>query len=239
MADLTANRMDINLYSTSYLHYYTFDIPKLLEKYLLCVPWQAFAELGCGDGALLYALNAKGYFISKNITAIDISKDRVCAAQSIDPGIKCFEDDVCCIKTLEDGTIDFLVSKQVIEHVPDELSMLNEMARILKKNGTIYFSTVFKNKRAWYFYRCNGKWVLDPTHVREYTDEDCLRNLIACSGLNILESKKTLFWFPLADFICKRIGLGRSIYQKKGMHFLRRFKIPILGYYEWEMILTK
>lgn len=239
MAGVTDSCMDIDKYSTSYLHYYTLDIPVLLEKYLKQKPWQTFAELGCGDGGLLYALNKTGYFKDKDVFAIDISRDRVNVAQKIDPSIKCFEDDVCHIKNIKDHYIDFLVSKQVIEHVLEEESMLKEIARILKNNGIVYFSTVYKKKFAWYFYRCNGRWVLDPTHIREYTNEKSLTDLFAGSGLKIVESKKTLFCFPLTDFICKRMGLGRDAYKYKGMRFLRNFKIPIFGYYEWEMILTK
>ncbi len=239
MAGLTGSCMDINKYSASFLHYYTLDIPALLEKYLKQVKWQTFAELGCGDGALLYALSKGGYFKDKQACAVDISSERVLAAQKIDRSVKCFQGDVCDIKDISNGSVDLLVSKQVIEHVENEERMVKEVSRVLNESGVAYFSTVFKKRYAWYFYRCKGKWALDPTHVREYMEESPLLELFAKHGLRVLESKKTLFWFPVTDFIFKRLKSGRNIYHSKFLNLLRKLKLPIPGYYEWEMVLKK
>ncbi len=239
MAVIKDTCMDINTYSTSYLHYYTSEIPKLLKEYLDRCTWSSFVELGCGDGALLDALSKRGYFRGKTAFAIDISCERLNFARSIDPSIKCFQDDVCHIKNLSDESADFIVSKQVIEHVQEEESMVSEISRVLRCSGTAYVSTVFKKKFAWYFHRCNGRWVLDPTHIREYTKESGLLELFVKHGLKVLENRKSLFWFPVTDFIFKRMGFGRNIYRFGIMNLLRKIKVPILGYYEWEMVFQK
>ncbi len=239
MAVIKDTCMDINTYSISYLHYYTSEIPNLLKVYLDRGTWSSFVELGCGDGALLDALSKKNYFRGKDVAAIDISSERLDFVRAIDPSIKCFQDDVCHIKSLNNESADFVVSKQVIEHVQEEESMVSEISRILKVSGTAYVSTVFKKKLAWYFHRCNGRWVLDPTHIREYTEENALLDLFVKHGLKVLENRKSLFWFPVTDFIFKRIGLGRNIYRSRFIKFLRKIKVPIFGYYEWEMVFTK
>ena len=111
--------------------------------------------------------------------------------------------------------------------------------RFVSKEGLFYLSTVFKRRYAWYFYRCNGRWVLDPTHLREYTDTHQLLDRIRKHNFKVLEDKKTLYWFPVTDFIFKRIGRDRKVYRHKLTKFLRNIKVPILGYYNWELVLKK
>jgi 2-polyprenyl-3-methyl-5-hydroxy-6-metoxy-1,4-benzoquinol methylase len=229
--------MNIEQYSKKFIHYYHLEIPRLLQKYLAGSKGNAFCDLGCGDGSLLYALNENGYFKDKVVFALDASEERINVAKQINPAFKCFKDDVCAIKNLQSQSIDFTVSTQVIEHIPDEECMIREIKRILKKDGLVYLTTVFKKRYGWYFYRCNGKWTIDPTHLREYTDDKPLLQLFHKYGFDILENKMTLLWFPLFDFILKRIGLDRKIYLKKVFHVLRQIKIPIIGYYSWEMVL--
>jgi SAM-dependent methyltransferase len=68
----------------------------------------------------------------------------------------------------ESNSIDFVLSDQVIEHVADDLAMAREVYRILRPGGRACIGSVLKRRWAWYFHRNNGRWVLDPTHVREY-----------------------------------------------------------------------
>lgn len=51
--------MDIEDYSKIAPQYYSGDIPELLEYYLKRSAWNSLLDCGCGDGSLLYALNAK------------------------------------------------------------------------------------------------------------------------------------------------------------------------------------
>ena len=117
---------------------------------------------------------------------------------------------------------------------------IEAMSRVLKKDGRIYLSTVFKKWYAWYFYRNKGRWVLDPTHLREYSREAQLLDLILASGFRVLENQKSLFWFPVIDFFVKQIEIkNRSLYENRIPSLLRRIKVPILGYYNWELVLVK
>ena len=91
-----------------------------------------------------------------------------------------------------------------------------------------------------YFYRNKGRWVLDPTHLREYSREAQLLDLILASGFRVLENQKSLFWFPVIDFFVKQVGIkNRSLYENRILSLLRRIKVPILGYYNWELVLVK
>jgi len=236
--------MEIGAYSTKYIHYYTGEIPWMVSLVFKSFAVENFADLGSGDGALLYSLLASGYLAkASNVIAVDISRERINNVSRIDTKIKCFQADVCNLKMINDESMDFVVSSQVIEHIPDQGKFISEAHRILRKNGIFYLSTVFKKWYAWYFYRSNGRWVLDPTHVREYQDTCELLGIVRRRGFEVLQDKKTLQWFPVTDFFLKRIcpknDDARRAYKNRLLSAARKFKVPVPGYYNWEMLLKK
>ena len=175
------------------VQFLTGRVPALLDEALGQTDWDNILDLGCGDGALLYALEKNGYFKGKTVYAIDLSEKKIDSTKTINDAFVCTVADASNTR-LEDGSIDFLISDQVIEHVPDDTDMIREIHRIMARNGTVYLGTVFKKKYAWYFYRCNGRWTIDPTHVREYTQDEQLLDEFKKQGLEILECKNTLEW---------------------------------------------
>jgi len=228
--------MDIEEYS-KYRQFYSEDAPELLLKYLNRANWNSFLDLGCGDGSLLYALNKKGYFDGKIVYAIDLSESRINLVKKINKDFICFVGDACNIKNIKDNSIDFLVSTQLIEHVQNDEMMIKEIKRALTENGIIYISTVFKKWYGWYFYRCNGKWVLDPTHLSEYTKDSQLLDIFRQHGFEIIENKKTITQRPVVDFIFKRLGVNRYIFiNNPFLKLIRNLKVPIFGYYNWEIV---
>ncbi len=91
--------------------------------------------------------------------------------------------------------------------------LLSEIHRLLKPSGIFQVDTVFKKKWAWYFYRAPIGWAIDPTHLREYTDIEEVKNLVVENGL-----------------------LVKSIYTEKDTRNLNKIglvdlEIPIPGYY--------
>lgn len=232
--------MEFDKYSKKYIHYYTGEIPTLIKDIFDRYNIKSIADLGSGDGSILDALLKKGYLNNiEKVIAIDISQERINNVKKISDRILCFVADVCKLNMLDTMSLDLTISNQVIEHIPDEEEFIKEAHRVLSKEGLFYLSTVFKKWYGWYFYRCNGKWTLDPTHLREYTNETQLLNIIKKYSFEILENKKTLHWFPITDFIFKRMGLKRNVYDNKIMKLFRNIKIPILGYYNWELVLKK
>ena len=236
---LETTKLDIEKYSSKAPQYYSENVPDLLKKIIETQNLKTLLDCGCGDGNLLYALKKRGYFENRKIFAVDLSETRVRLVGRIDPTIHASVDSVEELNTVSDHTIELLISTQVIEHVDDKKA-IEAMSRVLKKDGRIYLSTVFKKWYAWYFYRNKGRWVLDPTHLREYSREAQLLDLILASGFRVLENQKSLFWFPVIDFFVKRIEIkNRSLYENRILSLLRRIKVPILGYYNWELVLVK
>jgi ubiquinone/menaquinone biosynthesis C-methylase UbiE len=231
--------MDIETYAQS-VHFYADDVPPFLIKTLSNRKWTQFMDVGCGDGSLLHALKARNILNKdKKVFAADLSETRIERVKSIDPGYTCFVSSADELKSIESNSMDFVVSTQVIEHVTDDAKMARELARIVKPGGTLFLSTVYKKWYGWYFYRCNGKWTLDPTHLREYTEESGLSDCLVKSGLVLESQEKHLFRFPAVDFVLKRIGVGTDVYRNRLLRELRKVQVPIVGYYDWQMVWVK
>jgi len=220
------------------IQFYSEDVPQLLLETLGASDWVSYLDLGCGDGSLLYALNEQGYFKGKSVYAIDSSEARINLVRNINKELTCLVGDACKTQ-LDDGSIDLLVTTQVIEHVADDGKMVREMRRILSPGGRVYLSTVFKKRYAWYFYRCNNKWTLDPTHLREYTQEDQLLEILKANEFEIIANQKTLDGRPIADAILRRLRVPRNIYKHRSFKLLRALRVPIPGYYQWELVCRK
>jgi len=238
-ADILSKRINIEDYAKTGTQYYNGEIFPLLEKYVKFKKYNSLLDCGCGDGGTLCALKKQGFLENKEVYALDLSESRIKLVKKIDGNIKAFVDNAEIMSNIKDNSIDFLICEQVIEHV-DHAKLLNSISRVVKRGGIIYLSTVFKKWYGWYFYRNNGKWVLDPTHLREYKNDSELFNFIDKDEFEILENEKKLIFFPLIDSSVKRLNIkNREIYNNKFLRLLRKIKRPVPGYYYWEIVLHK
>lgn len=230
--------IDVERYSEIAPFYYSGDVPPSLVK-LLARPFQTFLDCGCGDGSLLFALRKSGALEGKDVQAVDLSQKRVALVRQMDPAARVTVDSVESLSTIASASIDVLTSTMVIEHVDDH-AMLRAIARVLKPGAAAYVTTVFKKPFAWYFYRNNkGEWAIDPTHLREYRQEKELFDKLP-SNLRVVEERKTQQWFPVIDFIIKNLRIrNRHILASGPLKNIRKLKVPILGYYVWEIVFQK
>lgn len=225
----------MNRYTSFYCNWY----PTLITKVPLSYKFNVL-DLGAGDGSLLYAL--KDTFIinrAKRVIAVELDINRLRRISKLNLDIECIFADACELPENLTGQIDYLITNQVIEHVEDEDKFIDEMYRVLNKNGWVYLSTVYKKRFNFGYYRSpDGRRVLDPTHVREYTDDELLRKLRR--KFLVLKNKRYLQWFSITDFILARITNDQFIYEKSLFwRLLRKIKLPIVGYYCWELLLWK
>jgi len=227
------------------VQFYRENVPRLLINTL---PQKKFSivDLGCGEGYILLALKKKGLLTNASkIIGIDKSKSRTQRLKK--KKIKVICSDASNVSPLKNNSIDYIICSQLIEHVKDDKSLLKEINRILKKNGKLYLSSVVKKKYAWYFYKKNNQRVLDPTHLREYSSKNEFINLLKSNGFKILKSKLQVFKFPPIDFLIRHIYFRFFKYKNKGTIYekhkllkkLRSFKLPIIGYYNIEVVAKK
>lgn len=214
---------------------YEGEIPSLARRLVQNVPAGGrVLDVGCGDGSLLDAL--AGQRKDLELAGVDISPERLSFLRSARPSIHAEVDDAQTLATVADASIDVLLSSQVIEHV-DDLRMLGSVHRVLKPGGRAYLSTVWKKEWAWYFHRAGDKWALDPTHLREYTLDEQLIGLVRDVGLRCESEMKTPIAYPLIDPIVRRAFRGKRL--PGVLSALRKVRVPILGFYLWELVLHK
>jgi len=227
-------------YTETALHFEAPRLPRLLERHLPRGPL-ALADLGCGDGPLFPAL-ARGGFIASTrpVYAVDLDPKRLARVSERFPWIETVAGPADAVPEIGDGTLDFVCSTMVLEHVPDERAYLGEIGRMLRPGGKAYLTTVFKKPRAWYFRKREGESVLDTSHLREYTDLDAFVGLLTEGGsFRVLALERNRLWFPLLDPVLFRIGRRyRRLAERRSLvRVLRAPRVPIPGYYSLEVVL--
>jgi malonyl-CoA O-methyltransferase len=214
---------------------YDGKVPDMVLKLLSQCPEDASVlDVGCGDGGLLDALHDVRADI--RYKGVDLSEVRLGLLRRARPFIEATLDNAETLATVASGSIDVLLSSQVLEHV-DDAAMLTNIARVLKPGGRAYVATVWKTKHAWYYHRAGDKWALDPTHLREYQSESELRPLLEKAALTLVRQERTPIAYPLIDPILKKLARGRRL--PEWVNQVRRVRVPILGYSLWELELSK
>jgi 2-polyprenyl-3-methyl-5-hydroxy-6-metoxy-1,4-benzoquinol methylase len=227
----------IEEYAEKHHQIYSNEIPSTLENILVKNKFDSILDAGCGDGSLIKALLDRGYSTELNITGVDLSESRIKLVKKMFPKATLYVGSVEDMTKVKSNTVDLLISTQVIEHV-DDRKMIKSVARVCKKGGIVYLSTVYKKWYGWYFYRVNNKWLLDPTHLREYTIFSDLTNLFK-KDFTLSQSNIKSLKYPIIDLLLNLIHYSNRNRTGLLWKLLRTFKIPVIGYYNWEIVLIK
>lgn len=209
------------------------------KSFIDCVPFEGkVADFGCGQGTILHCLEDQGY---KNLYGIDFVK---AIPDGFLNNVKFIKGDVLDIP-VENEAFDAVVSTMVIEHVDDK-RFVSEIHRVLKPGGVALVTSVLKNKFSWYFYKnIKGETVIDPTHIREYTNQQDYESLFK-EKFDILQIEKTILKFSVLDLIFRMfLDLFKSKKLKDlsttnvVLRKLRGVRIPVPGYYAIEILVRK
>ena len=226
--------MDLTEYSARHRHFLTTTLPPLLAD--VARPG-VIADLGCGDGAVLWALHRHG-LLGETTFAVDLSPERVRHAESVAPGVKGIVASAERVSALDDAAVDGVILSQVIEHVQDERSVVAEIARILRPGGWWYIGTVMRGRHAWWIYDVDGERRLDPTHVREYRTRLEFQQAIQHPELVVGEIRTKPMRFPVSDLALRaaaRAGFAAhsdEIYMRHGrLEKLRHLQLRVPGYF--------
>jgi 2-polyprenyl-3-methyl-5-hydroxy-6-metoxy-1,4-benzoquinol methylase len=139
-------------------------------------------DVGCGEGGTMRALCSRR--LPATVIGCDLSLHRARLANEGRPTAIVGNGEHLPVAP---ESCDVAVCRHVIEHVDDQL-LLTELVRVLKPEGLLYLETPLRLSFAWYPYRnAEGRWVLDPTHVREYASVEEIARSCRASGLQVLE----------------------------------------------------
>src|SRR5262245_4108621 len=126
-------------------------------------------------------------------------------------GPKCVPADLAARLPFEDASFDYVLSSEAIEHLPDQLAMLRECARVLRPRGKLFLTTPnLLSLRARLAFLLTGNrafktWVDEVTSVWGYQDGRIyhghaflinylqLRYLLWHSGLRVVEVVRNRF----------------------------------------------
>jgi SAM-dependent methyltransferase len=139
--------------------------PEVLKKYYgcgFCTPdileGKTVLDLGCGSGRDVYIasqlVGPKGKVIGVDMTAEQLDTAREYQPYHAEKfGYDNVEFHLGLIEkldeidSLEDGSVDIIISNCVINLCPDKEAVLRSCHRLLKEGGELYFSDVYSNRR--------------------------------------------------------------------------------------------
>jgi 2-polyprenyl-6-hydroxyphenyl methylase/3-demethylubiquinone-9 3-methyltransferase len=123
-------------------------------------------DVGCGGGILTEAMARSG----ARVTGIDLSEKalRVAELHLLESKL-----DIRYEKSsVEDyrGTFDVVTCMELIEHVPDQGSLVAACARLVRPGGHVFFSTINRNPKSYLFAVVGAEYVLGllPKGTHDY-----------------------------------------------------------------------
>lgn len=197
-------------------------------------------DVGCGDGAVIAAINNHDLMSQVDITGVDNSKIRINNARNI-LNTKIVYGDALNLP-LKSLSYDLVYSLMVMEHLDDDCKFTEELYRVTKHNGSCVVSTVIKKKWAIYLYRKDGHFVCDPTHQKEYTSKDELVKIFKKAGFKKIKFEQRRITFSVLELILRFListhlmspQTARTFFDHNFLLNRLRYKVnfPLLGYFQ-------
>jgi 2-polyprenyl-3-methyl-5-hydroxy-6-metoxy-1,4-benzoquinol methylase len=201
-------------------------------------------DIGCGTGSLSEAIRNKGY----TVWGIDVSTEASqIASTRVDKIINQDLTNLAAISPiLEEQQFDYLVFSDILEHLIDPSSILEQYLRFLKKDGSVIIS--LPNTVAWierikflfgnFTYTETG--ILDSDHLRFFTLKSAKKMLLSAK-CSIIKTDYIPYFIRAFQPIIKKILLkNRSVDENREIlmdspyyKFYTRFLYPIeywIGY---------
>ncbi len=127
-------------------------------------------DVGCGGGILSESMAMKG----AQVTGIDLGEKALKVAQlhSLESGAKVSYRLVSVeeLAAEQPESFDVVTCLEMLEHVPDPVSVVHACARLVKPGGHVFFSTINRNPKAYLLAVVGAEYVLNmlPRGTHDY-----------------------------------------------------------------------
>ena len=145
-------------------------------------------DIGCANGGILSALKSSGY---NNLAGMDPSSACVRYIQKECGISRAFEGGVFCPMLTDDKSLcrsfDCVILSHVIEHIYDLKKAIENVSRLLKKDGIMYVEVPDASRYSDYY--IVPYYYFDCEHINHF-DERSLKNLLMLNGLEFISYSK-------------------------------------------------
>ena len=127
-------------------------------------------DVGCGGGILAESMAEKG----AEVTGIDLGEKalKVAKLHQLESGAK-VDYRLLAVEDLakeQPASFDVVTCMEMLEHVPDPASVVHACAQLVKPGGSVFFSTINRNPKAYLFAVVGAEYLLNmlPKGTHEY-----------------------------------------------------------------------
>lgn len=152
-------------------------------------------DIGCGGGILSDSMARKG----AQVLGIDLADKalkvaKLHALEAGTPGVRYQAISAEALAEAEPESYDVVTCMEMLEHVPDQASIVRACARLAKPGGWVFFSTINRNPKAFLFAIVGAEYVLNllPRGTHEYLKFIKPSELAAwtrAAGLSLVETR--------------------------------------------------
>jgi 2-polyprenyl-6-hydroxyphenyl methylase/3-demethylubiquinone-9 3-methyltransferase len=127
-------------------------------------------DVGCGGGLLSEAMAAAGAIV----TGIDLGDGPLKVAQLhlLESGLTVDYANITveALAEQQPGTFDVVTCMEMLEHVPDPASVVRACARLVKRSGLCFFSTINRNPKSYLYAILGAEYILNllPRGTHDY-----------------------------------------------------------------------
>ncbi len=177
-------------------------------------------DVGCGGGILSESLAKAG----ARVTGIDLSdiilKVANQHAQNNKLSIQYRKCDIDIMATQHSDKYDIVCCMEMLEHVPYPNKIVEACAKLLKPNGSIFFSTINRTIKAWLYAIVIGENILKllPKGTHQY------KKLIKPHELERWANSSNLFLHDTNSFIYNLFLKKFSLKQKVDINYITHYK---------------
>jgi 2-polyprenyl-6-hydroxyphenyl methylase/3-demethylubiquinone-9 3-methyltransferase len=160
-------------------------------------------DVGCGGGILSESMSEKG----ADVIGIDLGEKalKVAKLHQLESGSQ-VDYQLIAVEELasqQPESFDVVTCMEMLEHVPDPAAIIDDCARLVKPGGSVFFSTINRNPKAYLFAVIGAEYVLNMlpkgTHAYEkFIKPSELSVWARQAGLNV-EQLKGMSYNPLTQ----------------------------------------